>query len=306
MNQPRTDRAVGVIGLGRMGLPLCCNLQDSGYQVTGFDVSQDRRDKLCAVGMTTASSLSELCELLPAPRLVLLLVPAGEPTAAVITELLPGLKRGDIVIDAGNSHYRDSVSRAHLLAEYGIGFLDVGTSGGIQGARHGACLTIGGMRELFEQCEPLFKAIACPQGYLYVGPSGWGHLVKTIHNGIEYGFLQAIAEGLHTISTMAEEHKADIDLAALCRVWGHGSIISSRLVDDAASALEFLKHQQITGQIGGGETGRWAEGIARECGVATPVLSAALAQRERSRQFPDAGSRIIAAIRNVFGQHEVT
>jgi 6-phosphogluconate dehydrogenase len=296
---------VGVIGLGRMGLPLCENLQEKGYPVCGFDLLEPNRAHCCSLGMTATASLADLCALLPSPRRIILMVTAGEPTGAVITALMEHLAVGDIIIDAGNSHYLDSINRAALLDRHGIGFLDVGTSGGTSGARHGACLTIGGKRELFEQLGPLFRDIACPGGCLYVGPSGWGHLVKTIHNGIEYGFLQAIAEGLHTISKVAEQQGDEIDLAALCRVWGNGSIIASRLIGDTVQALEYLRNHQVSGQIGGGETGRWAEQIARDHGVAAPALTAALAQRERSRQHPDFSGEIIAAIRNVFGQHEV-
>ena len=296
---------IGVIGLGRMGMPLCENLKDSGYTVIGYDLLVANREQFSLLGMTAAASLADFYSLLPPSRQIIVMVPAGEATGRVINDLLPLLEVGDSIIDAGNSHYQDSIDRALLLERRGIGFLDMGTSGGVSGARHGACLTIGGKRELFEQMEPLFRDVAQPDGYLYVGPSGWGHLVKTIHNGIEYGFLQAIAEGLHTIKAVSEKEKVEVDLAPLCRVWGNGSIIASRLLSDTVEALRYLEDHPVSGRIGGGETGQWALNIAQEYGTDAPVLAAALAKREQSRQRPDFSGEIIAAVRNVFGGHLV-
>lgn len=304
-NQMCSKNPIGIIGLGRMGMPLCENLKDSGYTVIGYDLLEANREQVSTMGMTAAASLADICSLLPTPRLIIVMVPAGEATGGVIKDLLLLLEAGDTVIDAGNSHYQDSIDRALLLEQSGIGFLDMGTSGGVSGARHGACLTIGGRRELFAQLESLFRDIAHPGGYLYVGPSGWGHLVKTIHNGIEYGFLQAIAEGLHTIKAAAEKQKVEVDLAALCSTWGNGSIIASRLLDDTVEALHYLEDHPVSGRIGGGETGQWALNIAREHGTDTPVLAASLEKREQSRQHPDFSGEIIAAVRNVFGGHGV-
>lgn len=295
---------IAVIGLGRMGLPLCENFRDKGYTVVGYDILEVNRQHLDRLGMISAISLEELCNLLLPPRHIILMVPAGAPVDSVLTKVLPSLAPGDVIIDAGNSHYHDSARRSALLTPKGIGFLDVGMSGGIHAARHGACLTIGGDRALFEQLEILFKDIAQIDGYMYVGPSGWGHLVKTIHNGIEYGFLQAIAEGIHTIKSVAEQEGVTVDMEHLCKVWGNGSIIASRLLDDAVQALRLLREHHIPGRIGGGTTGQWALQIAREHNVATPVLAAALAQRERSWQAPDFSGEIIAALRSVFGGHE--
>lgn len=299
-------QSIGVIGLGKMGLPLCENLSSKGYHVTGFDLLEQNRQRLASLGMQTSSTLAELCEIITVPRQIILMVPAGKAVDVVIDEILQKLTSGDVVIDAGNSHYQDSVRRSAQLTTKGFGFLDVGISGGVSGARNGACLTVGGDRDLFDRFEPLFRHIAMEGGFMHVGPSGWGHLVKTIHNGIEYGFLQAIAEGIHAIKAVADTQGVAIDLAELCKVWGNGSIIASRLLNDAVPALSFLQKNRLSGRIGGGETGRWALEIAHQHDVSMPVLEKSLAHRLKSQDSPDFSGEIIAAIRNVFGAHEHT
>lgn len=295
---------IGIVGLGRMGLPLCENIRDKGHAVIGYDMLESNRQRLLPLGMLSAASLDELCSLLPRPRHIVVMVPAGDAVDDVLHQIFPLLESGDVIVDAGNSNYQDSVRREAALARKGIGFLDVGMSGGLTGARYGACLTIGGEKSLFDQLEFLFRDIAQSDGYMYVGPSGWGHLVKTIHNGIEYGFLQAIAEGLHTIKAVAGQQGVSVDIVKLSEVWGHGSIIASRLLSDTVQALKFLQLNHISGKIGGGETGQWALDIARLHDVSTPVLAASLEQRKLSQQSPDFSGEIIAAIRNVFGGHE--
>lgn len=297
---------IGIVGLGRMGRPLCENLRDKGYAVVGYDKSESNRLLLSQLGILTAASIDEFCGILPSPRHIVLMVPAGDAVDDVISHLLFSLVPGDVIIDAGNSNYQDSIRRGTFLSQNGIGFLDVGISGGMSGARYGACLTIGGDKALYDQLEFFFKDIAQKDGYMYVGPSGWGHLVKTIHNGIEYGFLQAIAEGIHTLKAAADQKGDIVDFVKLCQVWGNGSIIASRLLTDTVQALKFLQDHQISGKIGGGETGQWALDIARLHNVSTPVLAASLAQRARSRQSQDFSGEIIAAIRNVFGGHEIS
>ncbi|OGU23027.1 MAG: hypothetical protein A2X85_14275 [Geobacteraceae bacterium GWF2_54_21] len=299
-----TGNSVGVIGLGRMGLPLCENLRDKNYDVIGYDLAEENRHKIESLKMTSADSIENLCARISSPRHVILMVPAGEPVDTVITSILPHITPGDIVLDAGNSHYLDSVRRGEFLARYDIGFLDVGISGGLDGARHGACLTIGGDKALFEKVEFLFRDIAQTNGYMYVGPSGWGHLVKTIHNGIEYGFLQAIGEGLHLIREVSENDGVEVDLSRLCTVWNNGSIIESRLIRDAAEGIRLIaEHTEIGGVVGGGETGGWAQEIARQTGVSLPALDAALDYRKKSHISPDFNGKVIAAIRYMFGGH---
>ncbi len=301
----RHGSSVGFVGLGRMGLALCRNLIDKGYRVVGYDHLEPCRTKLQRLGMASPASLKIICEELVPPRRIVLVVPAGEAVDAVISELLPHLGEGDIIADAGNSRYQDSVSRAGTLAGHGVGFLDVGLSGGTSGARSGACLTIGGSGESFKAMEPLLKDMAATGGCMHVGPSGWGHLVKTVHNGIEYGCMQAIAEGLHTIKAAADKEDVPLDLVRLCDAWCHGSIIESRLLRDTAEALGVVAEKHPSGRVGGGETGRWALQIAVGHDVAAPVLAAALEKREQSLAAPDFSSKVIAALRYVFGGHEL-
>lgn len=302
-----TGCTVGIVGLGRMGLPLGQNLSDQNYYVVGYDLSEENRLRFESQKMKPVATLEELCEQTQCPRHIILMVPAGDAVDAVISNILPYLSPDDIVIDSGNSHYQDSVRREILLASHNVGFLDVGISGGLDGARHGACLTIGGNKLLFEKVEFLFRDIAQENGYMYVGPAGWGHLVKTIHNGIEYGFLQAIGEGLNLIKEVSEKEGIKIDLSHLCSVWNNGSIIESRLMGDAAVAMHLLaEHPEIKGTVGGGETGRWSQEMANKAGVSLPVLDAALEFRYQSLHSPDFTGKVIAAIRHTFGGHEFT
>jgi 6-phosphogluconate dehydrogenase len=298
---------VGIIGLGRMGLPLCENLRDKGYYVVGYDLSEEHRNRIATLNMTSTVSIEEFCERLSTPRQIILLVPSGGPVDSVLLDLLQHLLPGDIVIDAGNSHYLDSVRRRALLANHEVGYLDVGISGGLKGARYGACLTIGGDRNLYDKTESLFCDIAKTNGYMYVGPSGWGHLVKTIHNGIEYGFLQAIGEGLNLIRVIAEKECVPVDISQLCTVWNNGSIIESRLMGDAADAVRLLEgHPEIAGAVGGGETGGWAQTIAIQAGESMPALDAALEYRKKTCNTNDFTGKVIAAIRHLFGGHGFT
>lgn len=297
---------VGFVGLGRIGLPMALHLLEQEFNVSGFDLSSERRDELAKAGGRTFSSARELAAGLPNPdRVFILLVPAGDPVDAAIGDLLPGLEPDDIVIDCGNSHFQASRRRYAHLKSHHVHFLDVGTSGGTSGARNGACLTVGGDKEVFDRVRPLLSAIARADACIYVGPSGWGHLVKTIHNGIEYGFLQAIAEGFHVLMEQARKENVDVNLVDLAGVWNRGSIIESRLVADTEKALRLLKTTTIPGRVGGGETGTWAQKIGDDVGVETPALDAALAFRRRSLEEPDETGRIIAAIRAVFGQHDL-
>ena len=274
---------IGVVGLGRMGLRLSKRLRDIGYRVIGYDLLEENRTVFRGASMIPVDSIEGLCSDLKAPRIVILMVPAGKAVDEVIGGLFPFLRENDVLLDCGNSYYEDAVKRSKHLSQYGIHFLDVGVSGGVSGAISGACLTIGGSKKLFGKLEYLFKDISAPNGYSYVGPTGRGHLVKTIHNGIEYGMLQAIAEGLHVIKEVADHENVPVDLANLCEVWSNGSIIESRLMRDAVKAMQMLStNPSIVGKVGGGETGAWAQKIACEYGVSVPVLSAALEYRKSS------------------------
>ncbi len=301
------NREIGIVGLGRMGGSVGENLRDKDYKVLGFDISEQIRERFNNVSIDhEVNSINELRACLKSPCVIMIFLPAGQAVDDTITSLLPSMQKGDILIDCGNSYYKDAERRAAFLEPHGIDFMDIGVSGGLSGARNGACLTVGGKRELFYEHEHLFKAMSAENGYLYAGETGCGHLVKTVHNGIEYGFLQAIGEGLNVIKTMSDKKRLSIDIAKLCEVWCNGSIIESRLMDDAAKAIKMLNDDpSIVGKIGGGETGKWAKQMADESGVDVPVLDAALKSRKESRNRQSFTGKIIAAIRNVFGGHEL-
>ena len=300
------SQEIGIVGLGRMGGRVGENLRDKGYSVAGFDVSEQVRDQFNKLSEHEVNSLIKLRDCLGSPSVIMIFLPAGQAVDDTITSLLPSMRKSDLLIDCGNSYYKDAERRAAFLESHGIGFMDVGVSGGLSGARNGACLTVGGEKELFDKHEHLFKAMAVENGYLYVGQTGCGHLVKTVHNGIEYGFLQAIGEGLNVIKTMSDKNQLSIDIAKLCEVWCNGSIIESRLIQDASKAMEILNNDPlIDGKIGGGETGTWSKHMADESGVDVPVLDAALKSRKESRNRQSFTGKIIATIRNVFGGHEL-
>lgn len=289
-----------------MGTPVGMRLHENGYRVVGYDLDAATRQRFGSHGMETCGSLEELCAALTGQRIILTMVPAGEAVDAVIAALAPHLCRQDTLLECGNSFYADAVRRSDILAQKGVDFLDVGISGGISGARTGASLTIGGPREAFERLEQVFRAMSADGGYVHVGPSGWGHLVKTVHNAIEYGFLQALGEGLNLIRTAAAARDVTVDLAAICNAWSNGSIIESRLVQDAVTALDLIERSpDMRGVVGGGETGTWARQIAREHAVPVPALEAALAYREKTRTDPDFTGKVIAAVRKVFGGHGI-
>lgn len=296
-----------VLGLGRMGLPLCERMRERGLSPVGFDLDASRRALAVSRGIAVAEAddPARAAGALPGPRNILLLTPAGPAVDRALASVASALSPGDRVFDFGNSNYEDSRRRRAELSARGLIFYDVGMSGGVSGARSGPCLTVGCEAAEFRAAEAFFAAIACEGGYCHAGPPGWGHLVKAVHNGIEYAVLQAIGEGLHTIHSLAALEGADVDLPKLVDVWNHGSIIESRLLRDARAALDLLQHTEISGRIGGGETGRWARALADRAGAAAPALDAALAAREASQTKPTYAGQVIAAIRNVFGQHDM-
>ena len=293
----------GLIGLGRMGFRLAQRLRDIGIIVTCFDISEERNTLLRSEGFHVSDSCESLCAELTKPRLIMVILPSGEPTNSMLLKLTKILKSGDTLFDLGNCHYLKAREHEKMFREIGVDFLDIGVSGGVTGARNGPMLSTGGNPEIFKKWEPMLKALAGSSGCVYVGPSGWGHLTKTIHNGIEYGFLQAIAEGLHLLEKSAEKDGITINLKDICNAWSSGSIIESRLIKDAALAVDLLGNKNIPGGVGGGETGRWTSEIARELKISMPALQAALEFRKKSMAFPDRTGEFIAAIRNIFGEH---
>jgi 6-phosphogluconate dehydrogenase len=296
---------LGMVGLGRMGGNMTERLLAGGHHVTVHDANPAAAESLASSGALPASTLGEVVRKLRAPRTVWVMVPAGEVTERTVASLTALLSPGDTLIDGGNSNYRESQRRAQAAADLGVDFLDVGTSGGIWGRQNGYCLTVGGSRVAYERNRPVFETLApAPDaGHLYVGPSGAGHYVKMIHNGIEYGMMQAIAEGLELLAAKEEFH---FDLAALVENWRHASVIRSWLLDLTASALkEDPGLVSLTGFVEDSGEGRWTVQESVDLAVPAPVISAALQVRFRSRQENPLSGRVLAAMRQKFGGHAV-
>ncbi|TRO47053.1 decarboxylating 6-phosphogluconate dehydrogenase [Candidatus Bathyarchaeota archaeon] len=292
---------VGFVGLGRMGLRMVQRILGV-HEVVAYDIDPEAVSRAGGLGAVESSSLVDLAGKLDPPRVVWVMVPAGEPVEAVIGGLEPGLSEGDAVIDGGNSHYRDSVRRAGRLAGRGVSYLDVGTSGGLEGAEHGANLSVGGEEEAVRAAMPLLECIARPGGVLHVGPSGAGHYVKMVHNGIEYAMLQALGEGFE----MLRSAPYDLDMAAIARSWNNGCVIRSWMLELLGDALDGdPRLEALTGEVGGGETGRWMVEAAMELGVPTPTIALSLLMRFRSRQEDTFAGRVVAAVRREFGGHAV-
>ena len=293
---------IGFIGLGRMGFNIVLNLKDKGVNVVANNRSHEPLNKIKKFNIETAYSIQELMSKLPKQKIIWLMVTAGKPVDLVIDELMPYLKPNDIIIDGGNSFYKDSIRRYKKLKQRKIHYLDIGTSGGLGGARHGACLTIGGDFNIFKKLEWLCRAVAMEDGYAYVGNSGSGHFVKMVHNGIEYALLQSYGEGFE----MLVKGPYALDLRKIAATWNNGSIIRSRILEWAEEAFKKdPKLSRIQGIVGGGETGTWAVKTAKELKVNAGSIKYALEARKKSKKHPRFSGKVVAAIRNEFGGHEV-
>ena len=294
---------LAMIGLGRMGGNMVQRLLQGGHQVVVFDRSAEAVQAHVGMGAKPARDLADLVAQLPSPRVVWVMVPAGAPVEGTIDELLPALSPGDVVVDGGNSNFKDSIRRAARLQEKGVEFIDAGTSGGIWGLTVGYCLMIGASPEAFARCEPIFRTLAPLDGYAHVGPPGAGHYVKMIHNGIEYGMLQAYAEGYEILH--ASKH-FDLDLHQISAVWNRGSVVRSWLNELAERA--FAKDTELSalrGYVEDSGEGRWTVQEAIDLDVPAPVITLSLLARFRSRQGDSFGAKVIAALRNEFGGHAV-
>ncbi len=293
---------LGFIGLGRMGGNMVRRLLQGGHQIVAYNRSPEPTKEVEKLGATAAYSLQELIGKLPAPRSVWVMMPSGKPTADMVTALAGLLAAGDTVIEGGNSHYKEDAPRAAALKQKGLHYLDAGTSGGIWGLKVGYCLMVGGDREVFARHEPIFKTLAPENGYGHMGSHGAGHYVKMVHNGIEYGMMQAYAEGFELL------HKSDfqLDLPAISQLWMQGSVVRSWLLELAASALaRDPQLDRIRGYVEDSGEGRWTILDAMDKDVPAPVITQSLFTRFRSRQEESFGEKLLAALRNEFGGHAV-
>jgi len=273
------------------------------HGVVAYDINPESIAEAARLGAEPAASLRNLAQLLEPPRVIWIMVPAGNPVEGVIEGLEPHLGEGDILIDGGNSFYKDSAKRAEKLQAKGIHYLDVGTSGGLEGAEKGASLTIGGPEAAYEYVTTLLGSIARAGGFHHCGPSGSGHYVKMVHNGIEYAMLQALGEGFE----MLENGPYELDLEGISGVWNTGTVIRSWMLELIKRALKDDPGLRgLRGEVGGGETGRWMVESAMELGVPTPSIALSLVMRYRSRQEDSFAGKVVAAIRREFGGHPVT
>lgn len=296
---------IGMIGLGRMGGNMAQRLLNGGHSVVVFDPAQAAVATLVNRGATGATSMTDLVEKLAPPRAVWLMVPSGEAAESTINSLAAEMSPGDIIIDGGNSNYKDSMRRAAVLAEKGLAFLDAGTSGGIWGLKEGYCLMIGGDPDAYRRLEPVFQTLAVSpqQGYGHVGPSGAGHFVKMVHNGIEYGLMQAYAEGFEL---MEAKQSFKLNLFQIAEIWRYGSVVRSWLLDLVTTALEDdPKLKSIQAYVEDSGEGRWTVQESIDLGVPAPVITQALQARFRSRQEQPFGAKLLSALRGQFGGHAV-
>ena len=296
---------LGMVGLGRMGGNMALRISKGGHNVVGYDPNQQVVQDYVKQGISGASSLEDLVSKLSAPRAVWSMVPSGEVTEATVNRLGELLSPGDMVIDGGNSYYKDSMRRAAVLGEKDICFLDSGTSGGIWGVTEGYSLMVGGDPAAFNRLEPILQTLApaVDKGYGRVGPAGAGHFVKMVHNGIEYGMMQAYAEGFEIMEAKKE---FDLDMAGIAEIWRYGSVVRSWLLDLTAAALqEEPDLASLQAYVDDSGEGRWTVQESVDLAVPAPVISASLQARFRSRQENSFGARLLAAMRNQFGGHAV-
>jgi len=318
---------IGMVGLGKMGANMTRRLMRGGHEVVVTDLSADNVKKMAGEGSIASSSLDDFASKLGKPRVAWLMVPAGGPTEKTVQALAAKFQAGDILIDGGNSYFKDDVRRSQQLKEKGVHYVDVGTSGGVWGLERGYCMMIGGPKEAVQQLDPVFKTLApgrgdiartpgrekmsgtSEDGYIYCGPSGAGHFVKMVHNGIEYGIMQAYAEGFDifknaTSPEVPEQHRYDLNLADIAEVWRRGSVVSSWLLDLTAMALaENPTLSEYTGFVEDSGEGRWTIQAAVDEAVPVDVLSAALFVRFRSRQQHTFAEKMLSAMRQKFGGH---
>jgi 6-phosphogluconate dehydrogenase len=295
---------IAMIGLGRMGMNMVRRLLRGNHQVIAYNRTPEKTKEIEKEGAVGAYALSELVDKLSPPRPVWIMLPAGKPVDDHIAQLRENLSPGDMVIDGGNTYYKDDIRRAQFLAERNIQFMDVGVSGGIWGLQVGYCMMIGGERETYQHLEPILKTLAPKDGYLYCGDTGAGHFVKMVHNGIEYGMLQAYGEGFDILE--ASQYGRSFNYAKIAHLWNQGSVIRSWLLELAETAFEKDgRLADIRGYVEDSGEGRWTVQQAIETSVSAPVIGLSLLQRFRSRREETFSDKVIAALRREFGGHAV-
>jgi 6-phosphogluconate dehydrogenase len=292
---------IGLIGLGKMGSNLALNFKKYGHQVLAYDLNKSSVEKIKLQGVHTVSSVSDLALSMPGRKIIWLMVPSGQIVDVILGNLKNHLHQDDIIIDGGNSHYKDSIRRAKELSEVGVQLLDCGTCGGVSTVGSGLSLAIGGKKEAFDFCQPIFQAISKNGGFVYAGISGNGHFVKLVHNGIEYGMLQAIAEGMELLM----KHN-DINVSEVAKAWNTGSLIEGKLMEFTQKALEKDPTLNSVKAVAHHSTeGKWPAETALELGVPAPVMTLSLLMRYRSQQDDSFATRFVSALRGAFGGHAV-
>jgi 6-phosphogluconate dehydrogenase len=296
---------IGIIGLGKMGLNMAERLLKGGHQIVGYARTPETVNHAVEKGVVGANSLDELIQKLKPPRAIWLMIPAGAPVDKTIQDLLPKISKGDIIIDGGNSNYKDTMRRGSKLREEGINFVDVGTSGGVWGKTEGYSMMVGGEKEMIQKLRPIFETLApaADKGWGHVGPVGSGHFVKMIHNGIEYGLMEAYAEGFEI---MKKKDEFRLDLHQIAEIWRYGSVVRSWLLDLTSKALEKdTELQNVLPYVTDSGEGRWTVFEAIDLDVSTPVITLSLLERLRSRDKESFSNRLLAVMREQFGGHAV-
>jgi len=295
---------IAMIGLGRMGMNMVKRLLKGGHEVVAYNRTPQKTDEIVHEGAIGAYSLKEVVEKLTTPRVVWIMLPAGSAVDEHMEQLKDLLSKGDIVIDGGNTYYKDDIRRAELLSEKGIQFMDAGVSGGIWGLEKGYCLMVGGEKETFHYLEPIFKTLSPDEGYLYCGATGAGHFVKMVHNGIEYGMMQAYGEGFEILE--ASPYAESFNYAEIAHLWNQGSVVRSWLLELAEAAFKKdEKLSNIRGYVEDSGEGRWTVQQAIETGVSAPAIALSLMRRFRSQDQDPFSDKVVAALRREFGGHAV-
>jgi 6-phosphogluconate dehydrogenase len=304
LNKGRIHMKLAMIGLGKMGMNMARRLMQAHHDIIAFDLSKAAVEEIAAEGASGAASLQQVVKMLSGPRIVWLMLPAGKPVEDTIRQLKELLSPEDIIIDGGNTYYKDDLRRYQTLKETGIRYMDVGVSGGVWGLKIGYCMMMGGDKDVFKYLEPIFQTLAPKDGYLYCGKSGAGHFVKMVHNGIEYGLMQAYGEGFEILD--ASEYAESFNYAKIAHLWNQGSVIRSWLLELAEDA--FSKNTElsdITGYVEDSGEGRWTVQQALDTAVPAEVITLSLMRRFRSRQQDPFTDRVLAALRREFGGHAV-